>query len=386
MRKATAMIISRLRLENWRNFLRVEVPLARRMFLLGPNASGKSNLLDAFRFLRDLASPGGGLEKAVSDRGGLSRLRCLAARQYPDVVVEVSASVPADRPGPASWRYQIRIGQDKYKKPVVRAEHVWRGADQILTRPLPEDKRDPARLTQTFLEQVNANVNFRELAEFLRTVHYLHLVPQILRDTERSEKRNGDPFGRGFLERVALTSKKTRNSRLRKIERVLRVAVPQFKRINLERDARGLPHLMALYEHWRPQGAWQTEDQFSDGTLRLFGLLWSLLDGDGPLLLEEPELSLHAALVRRLAGLIHRMQGLSSRQVLVSSHSRDLVNDAGIGGEEVLLLIPSHEGTQVLPGKQDDQIRTLLEKGATVAEAALPRTEPQSAYQLELFR
>lgn len=45
----------RLRLEKWRNFLEVDIPVHDRMFLVGANGSGKSNLLDAFRFLRDAA-------------------------------------------------------------------------------------------------------------------------------------------------------------------------------------------------------------------------------------------------------------------------------------------------------------------------------------------
>lgn len=50
-------------LRNWRNFSTAEAALPLRVFLVGPNASGKSNLLDAFRFLRDLVSVGGGSKK-----------------------------------------------------------------------------------------------------------------------------------------------------------------------------------------------------------------------------------------------------------------------------------------------------------------------------------
>lgn len=64
------MIVSHLRIKNWRNFREVDVPLRERTYLLGANASGKSNLLDVFRFLRDVSkSYGGGLQKAVLDRG-----------------------------------------------------------------------------------------------------------------------------------------------------------------------------------------------------------------------------------------------------------------------------------------------------------------------------
>ncbi|HEC14719.1 MAG TPA: chromosome segregation protein SMC, partial [Rhodospirillales bacterium] len=47
------MRVLRLSLENWRNFRKVDVPLQQRVFIAGPNASGKSNLLDAIRFLQD---------------------------------------------------------------------------------------------------------------------------------------------------------------------------------------------------------------------------------------------------------------------------------------------------------------------------------------------
>ena len=84
------MRFTRVRLENWRNFTAVDVGIQRRAFLVGPNASGKSNLLDALRFLHDVASVGGGFQDAVRRRGGLPRLRSLAARRISDVTVSVN--------------------------------------------------------------------------------------------------------------------------------------------------------------------------------------------------------------------------------------------------------------------------------------------------------
>ncbi|MGH7471174.1 MAG: AAA family ATPase, partial [Longimicrobiales bacterium] len=57
------MLFTQVKLDNWRNFRQVNAPLQRRMFIVGPNASGKSNLLDAFRFLRDVAEPEGGFQR-----------------------------------------------------------------------------------------------------------------------------------------------------------------------------------------------------------------------------------------------------------------------------------------------------------------------------------
>lgn len=51
------MLITRLALKNWRNFRSIDINLRERIYFIGANASGKSNLLDAIRFLRDIASP-----------------------------------------------------------------------------------------------------------------------------------------------------------------------------------------------------------------------------------------------------------------------------------------------------------------------------------------
>ena len=68
------MIINRLIVKNWRNFQQIDVGLSPRQFIVGANASGKSNLLDIFRFLRDIVkAEGGGFQKAVKDRGGVSK-------------------------------------------------------------------------------------------------------------------------------------------------------------------------------------------------------------------------------------------------------------------------------------------------------------------------
>ena len=75
------MYLSRIKLKNWKNFRNVDVELSERTFLFGPNGCGKSNLLDVFRFMRDIVKSGGGLQKALQDRGGLKKIKCLSARK-----------------------------------------------------------------------------------------------------------------------------------------------------------------------------------------------------------------------------------------------------------------------------------------------------------------
>ncbi|MCC7352746.1 MAG: AAA family ATPase [Anaerolineae bacterium] len=377
------MRVSHIELENWKNFRSVSVDLPERVFLVGPNASGKSNFLDAFRFLRDLALPGGGLQRACSERGGVSKIRCLAARQYPAVTIRVVLGEGQAR----LWRYEVAFSQDNNRNPVLTREVVYKADHLIMQRPDDTDRADPLRLSQTALEQINANQPFRDVARFFESISYLHLVPQIIRNPGSlvSDSIVMDAYGRQFLERVARTPENTRNARLRKIKDALVVAVPQLKDLRLERDQRGIPHLIGVYEHWRPRAGKQDEEQFSDGTLRLLGLLWALQEGEGPLLLEEPELSLHSGVVRRLAGLIYRMQKTRKRQVLISTHSVDLLSDPGISGDEVLMLKPDVESTRVVQAADVAEIHALLEAGMNIADAVFPHTEPERAAQLELF-
>jgi predicted ATPase len=374
--------VTAIHLENWRNFAHVDVELQRRAFLVGPNASGKSNFLDVIRFLHDVVSVGGGFQDAVRRRGGVSSLRCLAARRYPDLVLQVRVGADDE---PSAWEYELRFSQDNRQRPIIKKERVAKKGIELLQRPLPEDNQDPERLTQTYLEQVNVNQAFREVADFFAAVRYLHIVPQLVREPDRSVGRRNDPFGGDFLEQLARTPEKTRNAWLRRIRDALRVAVPQLVELELWRDVRGTPHLRGKYEHWRPQGAWQTEEHFSDGTLRLMGLLWATLAGSGPLLLEEPELSLHPDVVRFIPQMFARTQRRTGRQILISTHSMDLLRDEGIGLDEVLLLEPGTEGTSVLPAGSIKEIRDLLQGGLNLAELVMPRTRPARAQQLTLF-
>jgi len=369
-------------LQNWKNFLEVDVALQSRVFLVGPNASGKSNFLDVFRFLRDLASPGGGFREAVNRRGGVSAIRCLAARRNPEVKIRVAVEGQATS---SSWEYILHFTQDNQRRPIVKQEKVNRNGAPVLERPNKEDSEDLERMTQTYLEQVNVNREFRDLVRFFESIRYLHIVPQLVREPDRSVGRVQDPYGGDFLEQIAKTPDRTQKVRLRRIRDALRVAVPQLQEIEPKRDARGTPHLRGKYDHWRPRGAWQTEEQFSDGTLRLMGLLWAVMESGGPLLLEEPELSLHPEVVRFLPQMFARVQRRTGRQIILSTHSPELIQDEGIGLDEVFLLRPGPEGTEITPASGFDEIPELLKGGVSLSEAVIPKTRPEKAEQLTLF-
>ena len=341
------MRITHVSASNWRNFKKVEFEVSDRLFIVGPNASGKSNLLDLFRFLSDVAGPGGGLASAIERRGGLRKVRSLFARNNARgrLIIDVQL-----RDGENHWRYKLSVKGESggLNRPIVDEEIVERNGEPLLRRPDHDDGEDPERLTQTHLEQIAANKSFRELAGYFSRVQYFHLVPQIIRDPARVMSASDDPYGSDFIAQMNGTPTLTRNAWLRRMQEALQAAVPGFESLSIETDAAGRPHLVAGYKNWRSKPSRQSEADFSDGTLRLIGLLWSIIKAPanpGVLLLEEPELSLNNAIVRTLPSVLAQVRRSSDLQIILSTHAPEILNDEGINPREILVLRVTDDGS-----------------------------------------
>ena len=363
------MQISHVTAHNWRNFKNLDVAVADRLLIVGPNAAGKSNLLDLFRFLGDISRPGGGLAAALEARGGLSRARCLFSRNNHKGELAIMVDL---RDGEDEWRYELAIKGEKggHNRPIVVREIVTRNGRELLSRPDTNDDRDPDQLTQTHLEQISANQEFRPIAEYFAKANYFHLVPQMIRYPQAGGA-SPRAFGSSMIADMNATPVRTRQAWFRRIERALQSAVPGFETLRLEVDKAGQPHLIAGYRNWRRNPSEQNETDFSDGTLRLIGLLWTIISSPangGVLLLEEPELSLNAAVVQKLASLLAMAQRGTSMQVILSTHSPELLDDEGIRPGEVLVLQVTSDATVA------NQLSEIAEVEAQIS-ADLPLSE-----------
>jgi len=81
------MAIKRIEAKNFKSFKKLGVNLGDLNILIGANASGKSNFVDIFRFLRDIKSSG--LENAISLQGGVEYLRNLNVGSSEELSLEV---------------------------------------------------------------------------------------------------------------------------------------------------------------------------------------------------------------------------------------------------------------------------------------------------------
>lgn len=380
------MIISKIELFNWKNFHRCEVGVQERCFVVGANAAGKSNFIDALRFLRDVAKQGGGLQTAVRVRGGITKIRCLAAREQSNVKLAIELSESDSRE--LGWHYELNFkhtgGGIRENQVKIVSEKVFSGREQryVLDRSAETLGEDEETLKYTYLEQPNANKDFRVIQQFLQNVEYLNVVPQMVRESASSSYSGDkeDYYGRNFLKRLALLNDNTRRSYFRKINEFLKLAVPQLEELSFVKDEIGVPHLEARYVHWRTRGSKQQEMQFSDGTLRLIGFLFALIDSNGVLLLEEPEINLHPGIVAQFPEFIAKIQRVKKggRQVFITTHSHDILSNEGIAPEEVLLLTNSPEGTEVEVLSNVEKAKNILAAGFSMADVVMPLTKPWS--------
>ena len=380
------MIISKIELFNWKNFHRCEVGVQERCFVVGANAAGKSNFIDALRFLRDVAKQGGGLQTAVRVRGGITKIRCLAAREQSNVKLAIELSESDSRE--LCWHYELNFkhtgGGIRENQVKIVSEKVFSGREQryVLDRSAETLGEDEETLKYTYLEQPNANKDFRVIQQFLQNVEYLNVVPQMVRESASSSYSGDkeDYYGRNFLKRLALLNDNTRRSYFRKINEFLKLAVPQLEELSFVKDEIGVPHLEARYVHWRTRGSKQQEMQFSDGTLRLIGFLFALIDSNGVLLLEEPEINLHPGIVAQFPEFIAKIQRVKKggRQVFITTHSYDILSNEGIAPEEVLLLTNSPEGTEVEVLSNVEKAKNILAAGFSMADVVMPLTKTWS--------
>jgi len=373
------MRIQKIELKNWRNFRSANVEIeADVIYLVGPNASGKSNFLDALRFLRDIAKPiGGGLQTALKERGGFSKVRCLHARGagkkkgMTNLEIAITLSDDVDK-----WAYDLAINfPQSRKRPLVVREVVTKNGKSVCKRPRSDEQDDEEQLAVTFLEQAAQNRSFRALSNYFSAITYVHLVPQLVKFGERigGHLLPEDPFGQAFMKRIADAPKGTRNARLKKISNTLQGIVPGLDDLHFHTDSEGKPHIEMRYQTHRVHTSRQLEDQLSDGTLRLIALLWLLQENhSAPLLLEEPELSLNEEIVRQLHRLFHKI-GKRDNQVFVTTHSYALLSNKGIPSSSIFTIIPSVEGSRIEPPTEPERIA--IQNGIPPGDVVLARGE-----------
>ncbi|MEV4835468.1 AAA family ATPase [Nonomuraea sp. NPDC049486] len=359
IRRDAAPFVTRVRVRDFRSIATCDVRLEPLTILAGFNASGKSNFLDALRFVRDalVLSP----SRAVAERGSLDSLlhrNTSTGRAAPSFLIELHLAFSSVQ-GEAT--YEIQIGRDpdqerpllvlteklrlisreahaQYSIDAISGERIVRGDDLPGARLGPDELLLPVvgRLTPydtvlralTSMRFYDLDTNtLRELddtrvrqAQLGERGEHLGQVLGLLADQHPEAKESVDGWMRWLVPSLLGVDRRMQGDFATIEARFWNgdPIVPFWEAVNAGTVHAGDPHVQVFQR-----------EQLSEGTVRGTGVLTALnqpdaLAGGIPLLaIEEPELAIHPA---KVSGLLAAMAEASHwTQVIATTQSSDLL-------------------------------------------------------------
>ena len=359
-------LLTRVALRNYKSIAACDVSPARLSFLVGPNGAGKSNFLDALRFVADAVRFS--LDHALRDRGGINEVRRRSGGHPNHFAIRLDLDLAE-----SVVHYAFTVGarprggyEVKQEQCVVRTEDGFgdyyevQGGRVVRSTLAPPP---PAAADRLYLVNASGVEAFRPIYDALVGMGFYNLNPDAIRDLQAPDpgdllKRDGGNAA-SVLARLGARSpgiKKRIEQYLGKV--VTGVAGVDKRSVGPRETIEFRQQVSGARDPWRFFAS-----NMSDGTLRAFGVLVALFQGAGengavPRLvgIEEPEVALHPAAAGVLIDSLR--DGAEHAQVLVTSHSPDLLDDKRISGDSLLSVVARRGETRI--GPVDEATRSTL--------------------------
>ena len=358
--------VERVRLKNFKSIAGCDLRLGSLTFLVGPNGAGKSNFVDALRFVSDGLR--NSLDHAMRDRGGIAEVRRRSGGHPTNFGIRLDLNLPYS--GTAQYAFVVGArpeGTFDIQREICRIRapegsayyDVNRGEVSSASIPNPPVASDD----RLYLVNASGLPQFRKLYDALATMGFYNPSPKDIRTLQPpQDSRLLDAAGRNIASVIAALARSA-PERLNRIEEFLHQVVPSvhgverkvlgpMETLQFRQDVSGAKHPWHFYAA-----------SMSDGTLRALAVLTALYQANGnggiPLVaIEEPETALHPAAASILRDALRE----SSRetQVLVTSHSPDLLDDSGISEANLLAVVSEKNVTRI--GPIDEAARAVLRK------------------------
>lgn len=346
---------TRVVLRNYKSIGYCDVRLQPLTYLVGANGSGKSNFLDALHLVRDALD--GSLDNALNERGGLSEVRRRSSGHPTHFGIRLEFILPTGQQG----HYAFNIGALSGGGYEVQTEEcvvagIGKGPFYKIQRgrlrECSEATFPSVTADRLALVAVSGLTAFRPVFDALTTMSFYNLNPKLMRELQKpQEGRLLKPVGEniasviGHLERVS-------SEQMAIIQEYLQTVVPMVQ--GVERKQIGpMETLEFRQEMAGAKHPWRFLAQnMSDGTLRALGVLTALFQGNrdyAPSLvgIEEPETALHPAASAALREALARAS--EQTQVLITSHSPDLLDDHDLNADSLLSVVSEGGETRIAP-------------------------------------
>lgn len=352
------MRLTRVQIHHYKSLSEVEVELHPQVtVLVGPNATGKSNFVDALRFMRDATRDG--LDHAIVARGGLPRIRQMSSGRPFNVGLAVDALQSNDKDivyeatlahygfsvcGLTGGNYRVEreiaqclepewITDEEGGETLEWLPHGFsrnKSGTVSETNVHPEHSftlRDTERLALgSYAPGMSLHSLCSSMQSYIADWQFTSLYPNILRqpatpDTDTQLREDGSNWAS-----VIRAAKRTVRGRrmLERIYEMMRAILPGFLDVHVKQTGH---YLVPYFRFGDTESSARLFDpgQLSDGSLRIFGILLSLYQTPEPALIviEEPEQTVHPAVLSVLAEAFKEVS--ETTQVLITTHSPQLI-------------------------------------------------------------
>lgn len=351
--------LTRVALKNFKSVAACDVKLGPLTFLVGPNGAGKSNFVDALRFVTDSLRTS--VEHALRERGGIGEVRRRSGGHPNHFGLRLWFNLPTGESGHYAFRigarpqggFEVQDEECRIRPAQAPGEvHHFRiesGSVTETSQPGPA-----AALDRLYLVNASGLPAFRPLYETLSRMGFYSLNPDRIRDLQSPDA--GELLARdgGNITSVLAQLSKHSKARKERIEEYLSKVVPgvhgvDVKVIGPKETLEFRQQVAGTKDPWRFLAS-----NMSDGTVRALGILVALFQsGNGgrprvPLVgIEEPEIALHPAAADLLRdGLVEASR---STQVIVTSHSGDLLDNGELDPGSVLAVYAEGGSTHIAP-------------------------------------
>ncbi len=391
------MAIKRIKVSNFKSFKELDLELGKFNVVIGANASGKSNFVQIFKFIRDISNLG--LDNAISLQGseyltniGLDRPQLLSL-QVAVVIdtfgLEVAESVIASI-NEADYEFALRFGtkitEFEIKKDSLnlRVEYIhltkvkngkWKQGKAIghgsLT--IRNEKGEPKfRLKKPTGVKATAKDLFPPfLRKKLKPKTLLLQAPFFffppvenafsdiaIYDFDPKMSKKAVPVaGKSELEEdgsnlsLVLKSIVENTEKKRKLSNLIKDLLPFVDDLATDKFAdRSL--LFKLRESYFPN-VYFPASFISDGTVNISALLIALyFEEKGLCIIEEPERNIHPSLISKVMDIMK--DASKNKQIIVTTHSPEVVKHADL--ENILLVSRNKEGFSTIsrPSKKKE--------------------------------
>jgi len=361
--------IHRLKLKNLLSFgpEGIDLELAPLNVLIGPNASGKSNFIEAISLLQ--AAPTN-IAKPISDGGGISEWLWKGPNAGRVIRLEVDAAAPGSREGPLVLQHSLEISANGHYA-LVDDERVERrvgggGPVELVARSqeprgvrVLDWRSDPPQqqvifgeidLGQSFLSQRKDPDRFPEVSYLGQQYGRIQLYREWTlgrsagpRALQPADLPAAEMFADASNLGLMLNALDNVPELGKPIIRELRRFHPRAERMGFFVMGGMIQILLHEEGLQKPVPA----ARLSDGTLHYLFLLAVLYQPNPPPLvcLEEPELGLHPDIIPRVAQLL--VEASSRMQLIVTTHSSELVDALSETPEAVVVCERDEGGTRM---------------------------------------